>query len=226
MRYIKFAGALLACLAFTATSAVAAQRPAYERAYLKRFAELVHRHGKQTAGCELIGSRYTNNCHGPATKARVLKSNATIKRMLYVPPPPPPPAPSPTPAASAPAPTSQGTPSTTASTSAPATTATTATPTPTSSSSAGNTASGTGTVPSGYSTPPESIAQCESGGDPTTNTGNGFYGKWQFTQQTWHAVTGLPGNASDYPESVQDQAAAKLYAGGAGAGNWPVCSQR
>src|SRR5687768_16144797 len=28
----------------------------------------------------------------------------------------------------------------------------------------------------------EAIAACESGGDPSTNTGNGFYGKYQFTQ--------------------------------------------
>jgi Transglycosylase-like domain len=78
----------------------------------------------------------------------------------------------------------------------------------------------------GYGVPPESIAICESGGNPTTNTGNGFYGKWQFTLATWRSVTGLPGLPSDYSEAVQDAAAAKLYAGGAGAGNWPVCSRR
>jgi Transglycosylase-like domain len=89
-----------------------------------------------------------------------------------------------------------------------------------------NTASGTGSVPSGGAAPPQSVAQCESGGDPTTNTGNGFYGKWQFTDATWHAVTGLPGHASDYSEAVQDAAAAKLWDNGQGAGNWPVCSHR
>lgn len=74
--------------------------------------------------------------------------------------------------------------------------------------------------------PPESVAQCESGGNPRTNTGNGFYGKWQFTDATWHAVTGLPGHASDYSEATQDAGAAKLWRGGAGAGNWPVCGSR
>ena len=38
------------------------------------------------------------------------------------------------------------------------------------------------------------LAECESGGDPTTNTGNGFYGLYQFDEQTWHSVggSGLP----------------------------------
>jgi Transglycosylase-like domain len=93
-----------------------------------------------------------------------------------------------------------------------------------------HTASGTGTEAAlstgGFSVPPASIAECESGGNPTTNTGNGFYGKWQFTAETWRAVTGLPGTADQYSEATQDAAAAKLYRNGAGAGNWPVCSQR
>jgi hypothetical protein len=73
--------------------------------------------------------------------------------------------------------------------------------------------------------PPASVAQCESGGNPSTNTGNGFYGKWQFTLQTWQAMggTGLPSNAS---EAEQDYRAARLWAGGAGRGNWPVCGYR
>ncbi|MBA2566557.1 MAG: transglycosylase family protein, partial [Thermoleophilaceae bacterium] len=29
-----------------------------------------------------------------------------------------------------------------------------------------------------------SIAECESGGDYTANTGNGFYGAYQFTPET------------------------------------------
>lgn len=89
--------------------------------------------------------------------------------------------------------------------------------------------SSTGTpAPSGsYGSAPESIAQCESGGDPGAyNPAGPFYGKWQFTDATWHAVSGLPGHASDYSEATQDAFAGKLYANGAGAGNWPVCSQR
>src|SRR5690606_1991421 len=31
------------------------------------------------------------------------------------------------------------------------------------------------------------LAQCESGGNPTTNTGNGYYGLYQFSLPTWQA---------------------------------------
>lgn len=68
----------------------------------------------------------------------------------------------------------------------------------------------------------ESIAQCESGGNPSTNTGNGFYGKYQFDLQTWQSVggSGLPSSAS---ESEQDKRAAILYSQ-RGASPWPVCA--
>jgi hypothetical protein len=73
------------------------------------------------------------------------------------------------------------------------------------------------------SAPLQAIAACESGGDPTTNTGNGFYGKYQFTQATWQSVggTGDPAAAS---EAEQDRRAAQLYAQ-AGSSPWPVCGQ-
>jgi hypothetical protein len=69
----------------------------------------------------------------------------------------------------------------------------------------------------------EAIAACESGGNPATNTGNGFYGKYQFDLQTWASVggTGLPSNAS---EAEQDRRAAILYAR-SGATPWPVCGR-
>src|SRR3954454_1865374 len=37
------------------------------------------------------------------------------------------------------------------------------------------------------SAPLQAIAACESGGNPSANTGNGFYGKYQFTMQTWQS---------------------------------------
>lgn len=76
-----------------------------------------------------------------------------------------------------------------------------------------------------YEVPPASVAQCESGGDPTTDTGNGFFGKWQFTQATWEAMGGS-GNPAHASEQEQDYRAAKLWNGGAGRGNWPVCGYR
>lgn len=68
-----------------------------------------------------------------------------------------------------------------------------------------------------------SIAQCESGGNPATNTGNGFYGKYQFTQSTWNSVGGS-GNPAAASEAEQDRRAAMLYAR-EGAAPWPVCGR-
>jgi hypothetical protein len=48
----------------------------------------------------------------------------------------------------------------------------------------------------------------ESGGNYAV--GNG--GAYQFEFSTWHGLTGLPSPAQDYPPSVQDAAALKLYA--------------
>ena len=69
----------------------------------------------------------------------------------------------------------------------------------------------------------ERIAQCESGGDPTTDTGNGYYGKYQFSRATWRRMGGT-GNPAQASEALQDQLAAKLYAQ-EGAAPWPVCGQ-
>ena len=77
----------------------------------------------------------------------------------------------------------------------------------------------------GPATPPhlQAIAACESGGNPATNTGNGFYGKYQFTQQTWQSVGGT-GNPAAASEAEQDRRAAALYSR-EGASPWPVCGQ-
>jgi transglycosylase-like protein len=69
----------------------------------------------------------------------------------------------------------------------------------------------------------EAIAACESGGDPTTDTGNGFYGKYQFTLSTWAAVGGS-GNPAQASEAEQDRRAAILYEQ-SGPSPWPVCGQ-
>jgi hypothetical protein len=67
------------------------------------------------------------------------------------------------------------------------------------------------------------IASCESGGNPRTDTGNGFYGKYQFTLDTWQAVGGS-GNPARASEGEQDRRAAQLLAQ-AGPGQWPVCGR-
>jgi Ni/Co efflux regulator RcnB len=69
----------------------------------------------------------------------------------------------------------------------------------------------------------QAIAACESGGNPATDTGNGFYGKYQFTLQTWRSVGGA-GNPAAASEAEQDRRAAMLYAR-EGASPWPVCGR-
>lgn len=76
-------------------------------------------------------------------------------------------------------------------------------------------------VSAGY--PLSAIAQCESGGNPSTNTGNGFYGKYQFTMSTWASVGGS-GNPAYASEEEQDRRAAALYAR-EGSSPWPVCGR-
>jgi hypothetical protein len=69
----------------------------------------------------------------------------------------------------------------------------------------------------------EAIAACESGGNPATDTGNGFYGKYQFDLQTWAAVGGS-GNPAHASEAEQDRRAAIVYER-AGPSPWPVCGR-
>lgn len=66
-----------------------------------------------------------------------------------------------------------------------------------------------------------SIRQCESGGDYSTDTGNGFYGAYQFTQETWQSVGGSGSPASASP-AEQDAAAQRLIQQ-SGSSPWPNC---
>lgn len=70
----------------------------------------------------------------------------------------------------------------------------------------------------------DAIAQCESGGNWSTNTGNGFYGGLQFTASTWKAYggTGSPQNAS----REEQIAVAERVLQGQGIGAWPVCGKK
>jgi hypothetical protein len=67
------------------------------------------------------------------------------------------------------------------------------------------------------------IRQHESGGNYAINTGNGYYGAYQFALSTWRALggAGLPSNAAP---AVQDAMAQKLQAL-AGWGQWPQTSK-
>ena len=68
----------------------------------------------------------------------------------------------------------------------------------------------------------ESIAECESGGDPTIVSSDGSYrGKYQFSFSTWESVGGS-GDPAEAPEMEQDYRAALLYSQ-SGSSPWPVC---
>jgi resuscitation-promoting factor RpfB len=68
------------------------------------------------------------------------------------------------------------------------------------------------------------LRQCESGGNYATDTGNGYFGAYQFSEATWLGIGGT-GYPDDAPPAVQDQAAQRLQAR-SGWGQWPACSRQ
>ena len=68
------------------------------------------------------------------------------------------------------------------------------------------------------------IAACESGGNWNANTGNGFYGGLQFTEQTWLGYGGGQyASAANLATKAQQIAVAERVLAGQGIGAWPVC---
>jgi uncharacterized protein YabE (DUF348 family) len=69
----------------------------------------------------------------------------------------------------------------------------------------------------------DSLANCESGGNWATNTGNGYYGGLQFNLGTWQAYggTGLPSSNS---RETQIAIATKVRDASGGYGAWPACA--
>ena len=70
----------------------------------------------------------------------------------------------------------------------------------------------------------DALAQCESGGNWSINTGNGFYGGLQFTQQSWNGV-GMSGSPVTASRAQQIEAGERLLAI-QGWGAWPACSAK
>lgn len=72
------------------------------------------------------------------------------------------------------------------------------------------------------------LRNCESGGNYQTNTGNGFYGAYQFEVGTWRGIAPSPYN-QDYPHeapaAAQDIAATTLYRS-RGWQPWPGCTAK
>ncbi len=68
----------------------------------------------------------------------------------------------------------------------------------------------------------ESIAECESGGDPRARSADGTYrGKYQFDRGTWARIGGS-GDPAAAHELEQDYRAAELFRV-AGSSPWPAC---
>jgi LysM repeat protein len=71
------------------------------------------------------------------------------------------------------------------------------------------------------------VAQCESGGNWSINTGNGFYGGLQFTQGTWAGYGGTAyAPRADLASPSAQIAVAERVLAGQGIGAWPVCGKR
>ncbi len=70
----------------------------------------------------------------------------------------------------------------------------------------------------------DALAQCESGGDWSINTGNGYSGGLQFHPNTWSAFGGS-GSAHTASRSEQIAVAERVLAG-QGWGAWPACSSK
>lgn len=70
----------------------------------------------------------------------------------------------------------------------------------------------------------DELAQCESGGNWSTNTGNGYAGGLQFSPSTWKAYGGS-GSASNASRSEQIAVAERVLAD-QGWNAWPSCSKK
>lgn len=70
----------------------------------------------------------------------------------------------------------------------------------------------------------DALAQCESGGNWSINTGNGYYGGLQFSYGTWHDYGG--GAYAQYPHQAtkaQQIAVAEKLRAARGFQPWPAC---
>jgi LysM repeat protein len=71
------------------------------------------------------------------------------------------------------------------------------------------------------------VAACESGGNWSINTGNGYYGGLQFSQSTWAGYGGTAYAArADLAAPAQQIAVAEKVLAGQGVGAWPTCGKR
>ncbi|GAB2936787.1 resuscitation-promoting factor [Rhodococcus aerolatus] len=92
-------------------------------------------------------------------------------------------------------------------------------------SGGGNTGAAAPSVSNGSSW--DALAQCESGGNWSINTGNGFYGGLQFDSGTWLSNGGGQyAPRADLATREQQIAVAERLSAGRGFAPWPSCSAR
>lgn len=70
----------------------------------------------------------------------------------------------------------------------------------------------------------DAIAACESGGNWSINTGNGYYGGLQFTMGTWRS-NGGKGSPNTASREEQIRVAENVLRT-QGIGAWPTCGRR
>jgi Transglycosylase-like domain len=71
------------------------------------------------------------------------------------------------------------------------------------------------------------VAQCESGGNWNTNTGNGYYGGLQFSPETWTSYGGgTYATTANRATRSQQIAIAEKVLRAQGWNAWPTCSKR
>ncbi|MEV0640084.1 transglycosylase family protein [Streptomyces sp. NPDC050619] len=70
----------------------------------------------------------------------------------------------------------------------------------------------------------DTVAQCESGGNWSINTGNGYYGGLQFSASTWAAYGGTQyASTANLASKAQQIAVAEKVLAAQGKGAWPHC---
>ncbi|MHA7242849.1 transglycosylase family protein [Paeniglutamicibacter antarcticus] len=71
------------------------------------------------------------------------------------------------------------------------------------------------------------LAKCESGGNWSINSGNGYYGGLQFSASSWRGAGGTKYAALPHQATPGEQiATAEVLRGGGGWGHWPACSRK
>lgn len=70
------------------------------------------------------------------------------------------------------------------------------------------------------------LRTCETGGNYQTNTGNGYYGAYQFSEGTWRSMGTSYAYAHQAPPAVQDDAALRLAQRAGFHSQFPGCSQK